>query len=95
MPEDDDEVVDPEGIYVDSPAMESNDKILGLAIQLPHDGENLQGIVKRRKRNAEGMLIGTADDDPVLDTREYEVEFPDVSFAAYSTNTLLKTFTPR
>ena len=70
--------------------MENSDKILGLAIQLPHGGEQIQGIVKRRKRNAEGMLIGTADDDPVLDTREYEVEFPDGSYAAYSTNTLLE-----
>ena len=36
------------------------------------------------------MLVGTADDDPFLDTREYEVEFPDGSYAAYSTNTLLE-----
>ena len=90
LPENDDEAIDPEGIYVDSPAIESDEKILGLVVQLPHDGEQIQGIVQNRKRNAEGMLNGTVGDGLVLDTREYEVDFSDGSFEAYSTNIFLE-----
>ena len=34
LPDDDEEVVDPEGVYVDSPATENIDNMLGLAIRL-------------------------------------------------------------
>ena len=36
LPDEDEKVIDPEGVYVDSPAMENSDNILGLAVQLPH-----------------------------------------------------------
>ena len=46
-------------------------------VLLPHLGENVTGTVKRRKRNSDGNLIGKSNDNPILDTREYIVEFPD------------------
>ena len=44
------------------------------------------GKVKRRARNASGELIGTKNDNPILDTRAYQVEFPDGGIAEYSAN---------
>ena len=73
----------------DAPYMESNDKYIGTKIPLPHQsGEKMQATVKHRKRNHDGTLRGTANDNPILDTREYEIEFADGSYAEYSANTL-------
>ena len=73
----------------DAPYMEANDKFVGTSIPLPHaSGEKMEATVKHRKRNHDGTLRGTANDNPILDTREYEVEFADGSYAEYSANTL-------
>ena len=60
-----------------------------MKLPLPHpDGELKQATVQRRKRNHDGTLKGTANDNPILDTREYEVEFEDGNYAEYSANVL-------
>ena len=75
----------------DSAYMEKNDPIIGTRIQLPHEsGEAKEAVVIARKRNHDGTLIGTANDNPVLDSRIYEVQFPDGSYSEYSTNVLLE-----
>ena len=48
--------------------MESHDKYIGLKVTLPHQGEMLEGTVTERLKNADGSLIGTANDNPILDT---------------------------
>ena len=78
-----------DSIDFDAPYMEQGDKYIGTKIPLPHpEGELMQATVKQRKRNHDGTLRGTANDNPILDTREYEVEFADGSYAEYAANTL-------
>ena len=57
-------------IHSEAPYMESHDKHIGLKVALPHQGEMLEGTVTERLKNADGTLIGTANDNPILDTRE-------------------------
>ena len=47
------------------------------------------GTVKRRKRNIDGTLVGTSNENPMLDTREYLVELSDDSEETYSANTIV------
>ncbi len=44
------------------------------------------GKVSKRLRDAEGRPIGTAHDNPLLDTRKYEVEFRDGHNESLSAN---------
>ena len=43
-----------------------------------------------RKRDSSGMLIGTHHNNPKMDSREYQVQFPDGSHSNYSDNLLLE-----
>lgn len=55
-------------------------------VQLPRDDTLELGTITRRKRDQEGRLIGKYDPNPALDTRVYEVEFPDGQTLEYSAN---------
>eukprot|EP00957_Ditylum_brightwellii_P141107 10750396-Ditylum_brightwellii.AAC.1 len=46
------------------------------------------GKVVERKRDHDGNLIGKHDPYPILDTRLYDVEFPDSSEASYAANVI-------
>ena len=74
----------------DPPYVESEDNLIGSRVSLPHLGEMQEVVVKRRKRNEDGTLVGTANNNPLLDTRIYEVELQDGSYEEYSTNVLLE-----
>jgi hypothetical protein len=65
---------------------ESMDEYLTAEVLLPFGGELLRGVVKARKRDADGNPLGTRNSNPILDTREYEVELPDGSTNVYSAN---------
>ena len=54
---------------------ENMDEHIGCEVMLPHGGENARAVVKGRKRDPNGIPIGTRHNNPILDTREYEVEF--------------------
>ena len=51
-------------------SVESTDKLLGMKVKLPHKGEMREGCITNRKRNSDGILIGTENNNPILDTRE-------------------------
>ncbi len=74
----------------DSAFMENDDNIVGLKIPIERGGEVLEGTVKSRKRRPDGSLVGTANENIVLDSRVYEVEFPDGSYGDYATNVLIE-----
>ena len=75
----------------DAAYMELNDNVIGTKIQLPHEsGEAMEAVVTRRKRNHDGPLIGKANENPILDSRVYEVQFYDGSYAEYTANVLLE-----
>jgi hypothetical protein len=63
-------------------------KLLKAEVILPISGEMLTGKVERQKRDADGDLIGKANSNPILDTREYVVRFPDGREAEYSANVI-------
>ena len=46
----------------------------------------VSGTVRRRKRDRDGNPQGTRNHNPILDTRTYEVEFPDGDVAEYTAN---------
>ena len=56
---------------------------------LPRDGEGPSfAKVTKRLRDANGIPIGTASDNPILDTRLYEVEYVDGHKASLSANVI-------
>ncbi|KAI2511667.1 Reverse transcriptase (RNA-dependent DNA polymerase) [Fragilaria crotonensis] len=55
-----------------------DDTYLNMELALPRDGGEVQfGRVVKRMRDKDGLPIGTANDNPILDSRLYEVEFQD------------------
>ena len=54
---------------------EAYDNLLSAKVQLPLAGELKRGTVVNRKRDANGNPVGIRDDNPLLDTRMYKVEF--------------------
>jgi hypothetical protein len=51
---------------------------MGMELSLDRRGEGpTYARVTKRLRDANGLPIGTANDNPMLDTRQYEVEYAD------------------
>lgn len=65
---------------------EALDEYLSAELRLPHGGDYAHARVTGRKRDSEGNPIGLRNANPILDTRVYEVEFPDGSTDAFSAN---------
>ena len=80
---------DHEGIN-DPSTSELGDKYLGLTFPTNKGGKVQEGTVLRRKRKADGSLIGTENNNPILDTRIYEIGFEDGSTHDLSTNTIIE-----
>jgi len=64
------------------------DKYISAEVILPRNEDMVMGKVIRRKRDADGNLIGRSNINPVLDSSVYEVEFPDGEVEAYATNVI-------
>jgi hypothetical protein len=55
-----------------------DDTYLNMELALPRSGGEVEfARVVKRLRDKDGIPIGTANDNPILDSRMYEVEFPD------------------
>ncbi len=67
---------------------EAYDEYLRAQVILPVGGELKRGEVIRRKRDHEGCPLGVRNTNPLLDTREYDVTFPDGSSESYMANTI-------
>ena len=83
-------IPDVDAVEDDPLYMEEGDKYVGMEVNLPHQGEMKSGRVIGRKRNAEGNLLGTSNKNPLLDTRQYEIAFPDGTHADYSVNMIIE-----
>ena len=71
----------------DITSLDDLDKYIGANIVLPgRDGEHVLAVVKGRKRGLNGELIGNGNPNPILDTRIFQVEFPDGHLEEYATN---------
>ncbi len=65
---------------------ETFDGYLNASVMLPRGGEVLKAQVVSCKRDVNGNPIGKAHSNPILDTREYVVEFEDGAQEIYSAN---------
>jgi hypothetical protein len=66
-----------------------DDTYLNMELALPRNGAEVQfGRVVKRLRDKDGLPIGTAHDNPILDTRMYEVEFQDGHRASLAANAI-------
>ena len=65
------------------------DTYVNMALALPRDGEGPEyARVTKRLRDKDGLPIGTANDNPILDTRIYEVEYLDGHKASLAANAI-------
>ncbi len=67
---------------------ESYDEYLTAQILLPVGGEMAKGQVIKRRRDHNGRPVGIRHSNLILDTREYEVQFPDGSTQSYLANVI-------
>ena len=66
-----------------------DDTYVNMEVTIPRDGEGPEfARVTKRLRDANGIPIGCANDNPILDTRVYEVEFMDGHKASLSANAI-------
>jgi hypothetical protein len=72
----------------DSFTPESYDEYLLAQVVLPVGGELCRGQVTHRMRDSNGNPIGMRNSNPMMDTREYEVTFPNGSVNSYFANTI-------
>jgi hypothetical protein len=59
---------------------------LGAEVLLPLGDKMVKGRVRGRRRDREGSLHGLRNANPILDTRTYEVEFPNGEAVEYAAN---------
>jgi hypothetical protein len=70
---------------------ETIDQYLTAEVLLPVRGELVKARVTGRKRGADGNPVGTANANPILDSREYEVKFQDGSTDTYAANVIAES----
>ncbi len=64
-----------------------DDTYLNMELALPRGGGEVEfARVVKRMRDKDGLPLGTANDNPILDSRVYEVEFPDGHKASLAAN---------
>ncbi len=87
----DDDGEDHQHVPEPEPTPDTADEYLNAEVLLPKDGTMQTGKVKSRKRDKDGNIKGTKNANPILDTRQYEVEFPDGDIASYSANVIAES----
>ena len=67
---------------------EELDEYLTTKLIMPRAGEGQLGKVRQRTKNKDGVPIGKRHPTPILDTRMYDVEFPDGSTDTFTANVI-------
>ena len=59
--------------------MNAHDEYVNMQVKIPHgsDGTLENAVVKRRALDVDGMPVGKANNNPILDTRTYKLEYED------------------
>ena len=84
-----DELVDAKTETVDEAYIEALDEYIGSQIVIPNkEAVPVLAVVKKRKRDALGQPIGTKNENLILDSRIYELEFLDGRIKEYAVNVL-------
>mgnify|MGYP003321344517 FL=1 len=69
-------------------SVDTYDAYVTAQVLLPKGDDYVLGTVQKRKRDTDGNLIGRGDNNPILDTRLYEVEFQDGEVLEYAANVI-------
>ena len=64
------------------------DMLINNEVLLPHGEELLIAKVLRRSVDKQGKVIGSPDENPILNTLIYDVEFPDGNIKKYPANVI-------
>ncbi len=85
---DDDELVQPDAkaIIIDDIEADTYDELLLTEPLLTREGKLTRATIVGRKRNQDGNLVGTFNNNPLLNTHVYLGEFPDGHVMEYSAN---------
>ena len=67
---------------------ESGDEYVGAEVTMSSGGILRTGRVTRRQRGDDGSIQGTRNENLILDTRTYDVEFPDGEVNEYTANVI-------
>ena len=75
---------------MDADILNKQDEYVNMELGIPRgpDGELESAVVKKRALDIDGIPIGTANNNPILDTRAYEIEYGDGTVEILSTNTI-------
>jgi len=73
---------------IDGADADMYDQYVGAYVELPTGDKMQTGKVISQKRGADGDVKGVANTNPILDSRTYEVEFPDGEVTEYSANAI-------
>ena len=76
---------------MDDVTPEEFDYYVGASVTLNKGGTQKTGFVRKRARNNSGELIGKSNPNPILDTRNYEVEFFDGDVGEYTANVIAES----
>jgi hypothetical protein len=68
--------------------VDTYDQYVGAHVRVPIGDEIIYGKVLRRKRELDGTVRGRANSNPMLDTRNYEIDFPDGHSNEYTANVI-------
>jgi hypothetical protein len=71
-----------------TPSPESGDEYVNAEVMLPRGNAMQRGRVVKRKRDDDGNIVGTANANPILDTRVYKVMFHDGKVTELAANTI-------
>ena len=74
-----------------TPTPEIGDNYLNMELMLPCSGTLARGRVIERKRDHEGIVIGRFNENPILDTQEYEVKFEDGDVTKLTANAIAES----
>ena len=58
-------------------SQDTMDTYLGAEVNMPEGDGYRRAVVRKRKRDEGGRPIGQGNNNPILDTRMYEIEYPD------------------
>jgi hypothetical protein len=64
------------------------DQYVGAHVRVPVGNEIKSGRVTRRKHDLDGTMRGRENANPMLDTRNYEIQFPDGRSDEYTANVI-------
>ena len=81
-----DAVIDQDDVVLEVEEPNSNDKMIGAGALLQRGGEMAEAVVVKRARDKNGNYIGTANANPLLDSRHYLVRFKTGEESEYAAN---------